>query len=81
MFQDDTFAAHKTEEIQETVKIIETFRKLKRLQFYKEKTKKSAISGKSEEPIYINENEIEGTPYHMYLGKIIDEKGKHIRKI
>merc|ERR1711874_662490 len=77
LFQDDIFTANKTEEIQETVKIIETFQNLKRLQFYKDKTRKSIISGKSEESVYINRNEIERTLHHMYLGKIIEEKGKH----
>ena len=77
LFQDDIFAANKTEEIQETVNIIETFQNLKRLQFHKDKTKKSVLSGKSEEAIYINETKIERTPHHMYLGKIIEEKGKH----
>ena len=59
LFQDDIFAANKTEDIQETVNIIETFQNLKRLQFHKEKTKKSILSGKSEEAVYINKNEIE----------------------
>ena len=77
LFQEDIFAANKTDEIQETVKIIETFQNLKRLQFHKDKTRKSVISGKSEESVYINGNEIERTPHHMYLGKIIEEKGKH----
>ena len=40
LFQDDIFVANKTEEIQETVKIIETFQNLKRLQFHKEKIKR-----------------------------------------
>merc|ERR1711874_591467 len=53
---------------------IETFQNLKRLQFHKDKTRKS---GKSEESVYINGNEIERTPHHMYLWKIIEEKGKH----
>ena len=77
LFQDDIFAVNKTGDIQETVKIIETFQNLKRLQFHKDKTKKSVLSGKSEEAIYINETKIERTPHHMYLGKIIEEKGKH----
>ena len=77
LFQDDIFAVNKTGDIQETVKIIETFQNLKRLQFHKDKTKKSVLSGKSEEAIYINEIKIERTPHHMYLGKIIEEKGKH----
>ena len=77
LFQDDIFAANKTDEIQETVKIIETFQNLKRLQFHKDKTRKSVISGKIEESVYINENEIERTPHHVYLGKILEEKGKY----
>ena len=56
LFQDDIFAANKTEEIQETVNIIETFQNLKRLQFHKEKTKKSILSGKSKEAVYIKKN-------------------------
>merc|ERR1739842_12254 len=46
-------------------------------QFHKDKTKKSILRGKGDEPLYINGNEIERVPNHMYLGKIIEEKGKH----
>ena len=77
LFQDDIFAANRTSDIKETVKIIETFQNLKRLQFHKDKTKKSILRGKRDEPVYINGNEIERVPNHMYLGKIIEEKGKH----
>ena len=77
LFQDDIFAANKTSDIKETVKIIETFQNLKRLQFHQDKTKKSILRGKRDEPLYINGNEIERVPNHMYLGKIIEEKGKH----
>jgi len=70
LFQDDIFTSNKTEGIQEAVKIIETFQNPKRLQFYMDKTKKSVISSKSEESVYINESEID-------LGKIIEEKENH----
>ena len=33
--------------------------------------------GKNDFPIYINGKEIMRTQNHMYLGKIIEEKGKH----
>merc|ERR1712106_845918 len=58
-------------------KIIETFQNLKRLQFHKDKTKKSILRGKRDEPVYVNGSEIERVSSHMYLGKIIEEKGKH----
>ena len=77
LFQDDIFAVNKTCDIKETVKIIEIFQNIKRLQFHKDKTKKSILRGKRDEPLYINGNEIERVPNHMYLGKIIEEKGKH----
>merc|ERR1712055_528572 len=77
IFQDDICAANRTEDIQKTVKIIETFQHLKRLQFHKDKTKKSILMGKNDEPIYINGKEIMRAQNHMYLGKIIAEKGKH----
>merc|ERR1739842_198693 len=77
LFQDDIFAANRTSDIKETVKIIETFQNLKRLQFQKDKTKKSILRGKRDEPLFINGNEIERVPNHMYLRKIIKEKGKH----
>ena len=77
IFQDDIIAANRTEDIQETVSIIETFQDLKRLQFHKEKTKKSILVGKRDEPVYINGKEITRAQNHMYLGKIIEEKGKH----
>ena len=77
IFQDDICAANRTEDIQKTVKIIETFQNLKRLQFHKDKTKKSILVGKNDAPIYINGKEIMRAQNHMYLGKIIEEKGKH----
>merc|ERR1712106_478544 len=58
-------------------KIIETFQNLKRLQFHKDKTKKSIRRGKRDEPVYVNGSEIEIVSSHIYLGKIIEEKGKH----
>ena len=61
LFQDDIFAANKTKELEETVKTIEAFQNLKRLQFHKDKTKKSFLSGKSDEALFINGNEIERT--------------------
>ena len=54
IFQDDIFAANKTEVIQDLINIIETFQNLTRLQFHEEKTKKTIINGKRDEPIYIN---------------------------
>ena len=76
LFQDDIFAVNKTEDIQETISIIETFQNLKRLQFHEEKTKKSIINGKKDKTVYINGIEIERTKSHKYLGKIIEENGK-----
>ena len=77
IFQDDICSANRSEDIQKTVKIIETFQNLKRLQFHEDKTKKSILMGKNDFPIYINGKEIMRTQNHMYLGKIIEEKGKH----
>ena len=77
LFQDDIFAANKTDDMKETVKIIETFQNIKRLQFHKDKTKKSILRGKIDEPVYVNGSKIERVTSHMYLGKIIEEKGKH----
>ena len=74
LFQDDIFAVNKTNEIQNTINIIQTFQDLKRLQFHEEKTKKSIINGKRDEKIYINDIEIERVKSHKYLGKIISEK-------
>ena len=48
LFQDDIFAVNKTEHIQDTIDIIETFQDLKRLQFHEEKTKKSILNGKKD---------------------------------
>ena len=74
LFQDDIFAVNKTEHIQDTIDIIETFQDLKRLQFHEEKTKKSILNGKKDETIYINNVEIGRAEHHTYLGKIISEK-------
>ena len=77
LFQDDIFAVNRTEDIQETVNIIETFQNLKRLQFHEEKTKKSILSGKKDEKVTINGIEVDRVQSHKYLGRIIEEnKGK-----
>ncbi|CAL4126002.1 unnamed protein product [Meganyctiphanes norvegica] len=74
LFQDDIFAANKTKDIQETVNVIQTFQNLKRLQFHEEKSKKSILNGKRDEPIYINGIQIERASSHKYLGKLIEER-------
>ena len=77
LFQDDIFAVNRTEDIQETVNVIETFQNLKRLHFHEEKTKKSILSGKKDEKVTINGVEVDRVQSHKYLGKMIEEnKGK-----
>ena len=74
LFQDDIFAVNKTCDIKETVKIIETFQNLKRLQFHKDKTKKSILRGKRDEPLYINGNEIHRSLITCTWGKSLKKK-------
>ena len=68
LFQDDIFTVNRTKDIQEKRNIIETFQNLKRLQFYKEKSKKSILNGKRNEKLKVT--------HHTYLGKMIEEKFK-----
>ena len=81
LFQDDIFAVNRTEDIQETVNVIETFQNLKRLQFHEEKTKKSILSGKKDEKVTINGVEVDRVQSHKYLGKMIEEENKEKEEI
>ena len=81
LFQDDIIVVNKTENMQKTVNIIETFQNLKRLEFHEEKTKKSIFNGKRDEKLEINGCEIKRVPEHTYLGKVIEEGMKEKSEI